>query len=185
MNLVDALVEWSGSSGDESGWVALRRALSTGVGVLSDRAMEDVRLLREASTAATVASIGPEQLLLLSALPARFAAGYDVDFAASWAVAVQDMGERTVRDWRLPRSLAESLAWLCILAEAEDQLGGHGEAGPGDGGRSPRTWSCRLRCDLLLDPALDGVDDSDVGRLMRLPSFRFADWSMPSGASTW
>ena len=111
-------------------------------------------------------------------LPARFAAKYDYLFAKEFVVCLVTVAAKLVQPGNWPLAcVAEELALHIIIEEAEAILETRGEEA--DFGDVRDLAFKDADYEMLYDMAWDGIEDSELGRQMRVANFAFDEWFEP------
>lgn len=155
---------------------AQRKALLDGATVLIDELFDDFIHISEGGAV--------KETMVLSALPPQFRHHYKELFVKSFIVCVIRVADRlaTWREGTIPASTAECLALKLIIEKAEMLLEMKSEV---EGMDSEMDFSLfedvafpDLDIELLFDPALDGIEDTDVARALGMV-LKPQDWFKP------
>jgi len=143
------------------------RALKAAATTLLDRFFADVGHLEAGGDF--------ESTDLIECLPPRFASKYDHLFAKEFVVCLAAVGSKLVQPGNWPLAcVAEELALHALIEEAESILEvGDEEADFGDFRELAFKDDDYL---MLFDMAWDGIEDSDLGRQVRVMNLAFDEW---------
>lgn len=148
--------------------------------VTIDYLFDDLATLRNAGENATVATAEHAAFITLEELPDRYAHRYDALFTRQLIVATVDVTRRFTDDWEPLACVAQELALVLLLNEAEQQL----ELADLDLGDWRDTVEDHLFEDndheILFNPSLDGAED-DKAFLAQTGAapMAFPDWFTP------
>ena len=116
-------------------------------------------------------------------LPRGASLKYDATFARRFAAAAIVLGYKLVQaGFTGPSSTAEELVLHAVIARARDELGPLGEDDPYADFVEVTFQDTDVL--LLFDPAMDGVEKSDVAARMGFANLKFEEWFEPFGNAT-
>lgn len=154
---------------------AQREALLDAATMLIDELFEDFVHIKAGGTV--------QDTMVLSDLPPQFRHRYDELFTKSFIVCVARVADRLAR-WRggtIPTCTAECLALKAIIERAKALLETKGKTKKRDMDFSlfEDVAFPDLDIELLFDPSLDGIEDTEVARIMGM-ALKPSEWFEPT-----
>jgi hypothetical protein len=146
-------------------------ALQAACDILVDESFEDLRTIEESG------SFTNTRMLIY--LPKRYSHKYDVLFAKKFMVTIiVVIWKLTQPNWMRLGCIAEELAFLALIQQAQVQLDLEGED-PDELEDFKGMILGDMDIEYLFDPQYDGIDESEVGALLGIESLAFGDWFRP------